>query len=248
MNLYKIIFCFLALNSFFVFGQWNVQLGHEYGVSKVVYHSTPQGEDDENNQLHRFKIVGEYQFNNGFIVALNSGVDWHVIDYEYNTESTISGFPSTVSRNIIGTIQNYRVGFSVGYLFNISENSKIGLNLGYDQFFVNKVLIKESNYTTNIYTGSDSEPHISSQEFQPLINLEEIGYQNKLRKKNKNLVFSLSYRFKMANFFISPSIVYSPFSRLLWSNPAVIPKSQHIYLFGLNIGYTFPQKNNYNEK
>lgn len=243
MDLYKILLCFLALNSFVVFGQWNVQLGHEYGFAKVAYSSTPKGEDDENNRLHRFKIVGEYEFNSGFVVALNSGVDWHVIDYEYTTEDNISGFPSTVSRNLIGTIQNYRIGFSLGYFFNISKNSKIGLNLSYDQFFVNDVLIKESNYTRTLHDESNNQTNISIQEFKPLINLDEIGHQNKLRKENKNLVFSISYRYTINDFFISPSLIFSPFSRVLWNNPAVNPKWQNIYLFGLNLGYTFPSKN-----
>lgn len=247
MRLYFTLFIML-FNIHESISQWNVQVGNEFGVSKVAYTSTPLGEDIQNNRLYRTSIIGEFHVKNGLLLSINGGFGWHIVNYEYVIESDFSGEPTINSRDFKGTIQNYRVGISFGYLFNLNERSQLALKLNYNQFVVNRISIRESNYT--IYSNSEynNQPEILVEEYDPLIDTEEIGYKNKLKKENRSLSLDLSFRQQIKSFFVAPSISYSFYDMVMWSNPSLIAKANHNYLIGISLGYIFPQKSGKNEK
>ena len=243
-----IISILLILNSLFSLCQWGLFLGHDLGFSKVTYHTKkPIGSIDENHKIHRFKLFGEFQFKNNIVISTNTGLDWQLINHSYTSEGHFSGLPSRQTRDIKGFIKSYRLGISLGYYFPINENNKLGVNLGYDQYFVTKFNIKQSNYIREVF-DENNDIQIFTKEFKPLINPEAIGYKNKVIRENRHIILSLRYQYEFNKFNISPSFSFFPFNNVLWRNPAVIPKFQNVFLFGVNFGYTLPQKSKNNEK
>lgn len=241
----KIIFLCLLILAFNSSAQWNILTGYDFGS-----HTNAAAKQKGFNYLHRININNEYIFIDKITFSLNSGVDFHQIDYKYNTRMTNPSGNS--SREYFYSseidIQNFRLGFSLGYLFNINDASSIHCNFSYDQYFVNNVSIKESYIITNLYDVpsneiDNNEPNSSSNEFFELIDLSRFGYKNRFLKENRNIIFSLGYRYRFDNFFISPSIGFSP-----RNHGFILSTGQNLFLFGVNFGYTLPQKSKNDEK
>ncbi len=237
-----ILFILLPLG---LIGQWNIQTGYDFGTYTI-----PVTQRKNFNNSHRVNLVNEYIFTNKVLVSLNSGIDLQKINYISNNRingSNENSFTEYISENEIN-IQTYRLGLSLGYQFEITPLTNILFKISYDQYFVNNVSIKKGYQTKNSYSVPSSEidnyePTVSTKEFSPNIDFQRIGYRNKFLKENRNLVFSLIYRYHIHDFFISPSISFSPFNEGF-----VLFPSQNLFLFGVNLGYTFPQKDQNNEK
>lgn len=245
MQFRKIFFVLFILNSSLIFSQFNVQTGYDFGTFTI-----PATQRKNFNNSHRVNLASEYIFTNKVLVSLNSGVDLQKINYTSN--NIINGSDENSSTEYISeseiNIQTYRVGLSLGYQFEITPLTNILFKISYDQYFVNKVSITKGYQIKNFYTVpsneiDNNEPIISTKEFSPNIDFQRIGFRNKFLKENRNIVFSLIYRYHINDFFISPSISFSPFNEGF-----VLFRSQNLFLFGLNLGYTFPQKNKENEK
>jgi hypothetical protein len=111
------------------------------------------------------------------------------------------------------------------------------------------VKIKKSEYSQKYYSESDeNNPFQSTKEQSTMIDFDEIGYRNKLSRHNQLFIFSLGYRYKFNNRFIGCSFGFSPLNKSLVRPRFFIPESQNLFLFGINFGYTFPQKNKNDEK
>lgn len=247
MNLNKVIILFLTLvlNFHLVSGQWNIQTGYDFGTFTI-----PVTQRKNFNKIHRVNLVGEYIFKNNILVNLNTGVDFHLIDYHSTSRITDpSGNNSTESISTKDiNIQNFRIGLSLGYQFKINNISSIKLNLSYDQYFVNHLVINESFRIKNSYdVPADeidyNEPNIQTYEFSPRLDYQRFGYRNKFVIDNRNIIFSLGYRHQMDNFFVNPSLGFSPLN-----TGFILFRRQNLFLFGINLGFTLPQKNKNNEK
>lgn len=229
------------------FGQWNVQTGYDFGFFRTDYQgSEALSTEEDSHNLHRINVKLEYQFKNNFLVSLNTGANIHNVSHDLKTIKNTNFDGNSVVRHRTSihnsTLQTYRIGLSIGYNFSINNSSSVIVSVNYNQFFFNKVTNKRSLFITNYYLSSDgekSDPIYTENEYQDMIDLDEIGYRNKFKKENKHLVFSLGYRHQIRDFFINPTLGLSLLNNSLVKPEFIIPKRQTLFLFGLNIGYTF---------
>lgn len=239
-----LVFCFL-INCFYANGQWNLKAG--YDIGKYTIPSWPEQRNFHN--LQRINIITEYVFMKNFLLSLNTGLDFHRINYFYDSRTSHPLLNISWEYIYIGQInvQSYRTGISFGYQFNLNSINRIDVKFSYEQYFINHFAIKENSRITNSYNVpaseiDDNEPISSINESYDLFTPTEIGYKNKFLSENRNTSFSLGYRYQFDYFFINPYFVFSP-----WNNGLIFSSGQNIFLFGLNLGYTFPEKNNSDE-
>ncbi|PHR43960.1 MAG: hypothetical protein COA32_15610 [Fluviicola sp.] len=238
------------------FSQWNIQAGYDFGVFTTDYHESHLlSKKEDSHHLHRINGRLEYQFKNNFLISLNTGVNIHEVRSELQSLKNTNFSGNSVVRNRTSInhsiLQTYRVGLSIGYNFSFNDISSIFFTLNYDHFFINKITNKQSSFITNYYSTSDVEndnPLYTVNEYRAMIDLDEIGYRNKFKKENSHIIFSLGYRHQIRNFFISPSLGWSPINNSFVDPILVVPLPQTMFLFSLNLGYTFNKKNNKNEK
>jgi hypothetical protein len=198
MNIkYKILFV-LLLYSFIGVGQFNIQTGYDYG-----FFHRDNNKKIPLNSLHRLNIINEYIFENNISVSLNTGIDFHYFNYKFQSRMNYTAGNTSFNEIYYGKFntQNYRMGFSLGYQFSLNNKSRILFKLCYDQYFVNSVSIGDNYKITNRYNVpvdqiDDNEPVITIKEFYPFLNLDFIGYRNKLVKENRNIIFSAQYRYQ----------------------------------------------------
>lgn len=256
MDVCKTVLVFLALNSCFGLGQFNVQIGYDFGFFTTDYHGSHLlNKEDDLHRLHRLNGKLEYHFQNNLIIALDAGINVHNVRHNLLIIENAVFAGSVVEQHSISvhhsTFQAFRTGLSVGYKFDIGKTSSILFTVNYAQFFFNRVIIRQSYSAINYYLTSDVEnmdPDYSFEKHTPMINLNEIGYRNKFKNQNKHIIFSLGYRYHHNDFFINPSLSFSPSNNSLVSPASVIPRTQSLFLFGVSVGYTFPQKNKSDEK
>ena len=242
------------VNSLSVFGQWNIQTGYDFGIFKVDYYSNNVLNKSESSQhIHRLKGKLEYRIKGSFLISLNTGVDIYDIyhNLDYTRTNPASGILINETSIHHSRIQTYRTGFSVGYQLHLKNHHSLLLSLTYDHFFINKVNIKRSDHIKKWFLNSEeynqNNEYLNKKEHTRMINLTEIGYKNNLIKDNRHIIFSLGYRYQNGAFFVSPSIGVTTKNRNK-VRPFAIPKRQNLFLFGINFGYTLPQKSKKSEK
>jgi hypothetical protein len=237
MNRRCIILLVFSLITFFSLGQFTIQTGYDFG-----HFTRSEVKQRPLNSLNRLNVTNEYIFNNNIIVSINTGIDFHHFNYDIHNRTTFLSGNSSIEEYNYGriNIQNYRLGFSLGYQLAISNSSSILLKGSYDQYFVNNILIKESYKITSHYDVpanqiDNTNPISTIREFDPLINLDHVGFRNKFLKENRSIIFSLQYRYQFDKCFIAPSIGYSP-----WNRGSLGRSGRNILFFGFNLGYTLP--------
>ncbi|MGM0477911.1 MAG: hypothetical protein ACQERC_01725 [Bacteroidota bacterium] len=244
MRLHCLFILAFIFTAFFSYGQWNVQTGYDFGTFTI-----PKTQRKNFNNLHRFSLIGEYIFSNEISVNINTGIDLHKIDYQaVNTIEPTSNYSKEfITHNNIN-IQNFKFGLSMGYNFILNNNSSIKVSLNYDHYFVNRLTIKESYSIINSYSVptdeiESNEPLSKVHEFSPELDYERFGYKNTFVLSNNNVSLSIGYRYRLGSVFINSSIRFSPLN-----TGFVLFRRQNLFLIGVNLGYTFPQKDGTDEK
>ena len=246
------------INCFNISSQWNTQIGYSIGFLDNKYSKGYESylmsleNKDISQLLHRLNFRLEYQLENNLSFAVNSGIDVHRVYRDlHNIRESSDSQLEIRSRHIHNSlIQNYKIGLSVGYLFQLNDVSSIGLEVQYDHFFVNQIRIKTSSQTLEHYAISDSpsdKPLISSKSYVDMIDFDKVGYKNRFAWDNRYFLFKLGYRFQKKNMFFHPSIGYSYFVLQNFVRPPSV-SYQNLFLINFNIGYTLPQKSKNNEK
>lgn len=257
MRLHRILILTFITTALFSYGQWNVQTGYDFGFFTNNYHDQSEllEEKEASHLLHRFNLGLEYQLKNNFLFSVNSGVDIHNIKHNllFTLESIYSGTQMKQYNRSIhhSIIQNYKAGLSIGYLYSINTSSSIIIEVNYDQFFVNKINNKISSHIIEYYSDfetQNSELQLRDEKYTSMIDLNEIGYGNEFIVNNKLIIFSLNYRYQKGDFFINSSAGFSFRNNNLVKTATFIPKPQNLFLFGINLGYIFPQKDKNDEK
>lgn len=256
MDLFKLLAIYIVFNSHAIIAQWNIQTGYDFGVFTTDYYGSHLlNKKESSHYLHRLNAKTEYQFKNNFFLSFNSGIDYHDVQHNLQTieGAVFDGSTMEQHSNSIhhSTLQSYRLGLSLGYRYSINNVASFLFSINYDQFFINRIKNKKSSYTVNYYSSSEVEDNIlyySGEEYRTMIDLREIGYRNKFKRANRYIIFSIGYRYQKGDFFMNPSIGFSPRNNNLVGSASVIPKQQNLFLFGINFGYTLPKKTNKNEK
>jgi len=244
MRLHHILIFASVCTAFLTYGQWNVQTGYDFGTFTI-----PKTERKNFNNLHRFSLIGEHVFENKMLVNINTGIDFHRINYQTvnTTEPTNDYSEEFISHNNVN-IQNFKMGLSMGYNFIIDHTSSIKVSLLYDHYFVNRLTIKKSYSKINSYNEpannlASNEPLSQVYEFSPDIDFERFGYKNNFVLNNNNISLSVGYCYKLGRVFINSSLRFSPLN-----TGFVLFRRQNLFLFGINLGYTFPQKDKNDEE
>lgn len=240
--LWILLFLFSCINGFSCYGQWNIQSGYDFGTFTFT---NPFNTDQGLNIVNRLNVVGEYELPNNISFSLNCGYDFQKIDYKkakrYNHYNGTQSYEDIYRQDI--DIQKYRLGLSFGYSIDIKDVSSVQIKLSYDQFFVNKISINQLYDVKNSYLVSSSEidghePVTSTKSFSSrFFKMDRIGYKNEFLIKNRHIVLSIHYKYNFQNYFLSPSIGFSP-----WNKGIVLPDGRNLYVVGIRLGYTFPQK------
>lgn len=253
VSLHKLIFYYCLINCFSVLSQWNTQIGYDNGFFLTdLYGNELLSEIINSHRISRLNGKVEYKFKKKVLIALNTGVDIHNIRHHLETKGENIGISSFQKAKSIhhSKIQSNRLGLSIGYEHLFNNTSSLYFLFNYDQFFINKVNIIRSEYIMERFLLSeveDNNPYHIKREHQSMIDLNDIGYRNKLTSDNRYLYFSLGYRYYKGSFFVSPSMSITTKNKSPVRSFS-IPKSQNLFLFGINLGYTLPQKNKTNEK
>ena len=254
MRLHRILILVFLYTAFLTYGQWNVQTGYNFGFFSTDYNGGELLDRKENTyHLHRVNLNGAYEFKNNLFASMTTGVDIYdvkhdlvIIDDVVSDGNTFEEQRRSIHSSII---QNFKIGVSVGYKVRLNAKSSTFFSIGFNQFFVNEVNIKRSKYSEKYYSESDEDtPFQSKKEQRTMIDLEEIGHRNKLSRHNQLFIFSLGYRYEFDNRFIGCSVGFSPRNRSLVRPIFLIPEPQNLFLFGINLGYTFPQKDQNDEE
>lgn len=239
---------FMIFRFVFTFGQWNVQTGYDFAPFITTGNNSSKllGKTENSHRIHRLNGRLEYQFKNNLFLGLNSGIDFHNIQRHLETRGTSIGVSSSLKETSIYHVnkQTYRIGLQIGYNYSITDESSICFAIEYGQFFFNRVNIKESLFIEERFLNPEvDDPWLRTEEHRPMTNLNDLGYGNEIKLENRNIVFSIQYRHQFNKFFISPNVGVSP-----WNNINFGRVGKTFFLFGINFGYTLPQKSKNDEK
>lgn len=249
-----LIVVFSLITSHKVFCQLNIQTGYDIGFYDFSFNGEYLLSDKKvSHFLHRTNVKLEYKFKNNFFIGLKTGLDFHDYHHElvYIREGNDYAEMHDISKHE-SVIRNSNIGLSIGYIYHFNQVSSLFLMINYDQFFINNVKNTESSYVEKYYSISETEGKYlaaRSEKYATMIDLEDIGYYEKLNLENRHVIFSIGYRYQFNDVFMSSSIKYSPFNRSLFGTGFITPDgNQNIFLFGLKIGYTFSKKPDEHEK
>jgi hypothetical protein len=255
----NIIILLILVNSLVLSGQFNLQTGYGVGFfnSKYSIDKNVAQEKLKNHKiLHRYGLTFEYRSNKNLLFALSPGIDIH--QTRHNLISVTNSPPGASSPYQLldrllhnSTIQNYKLGLAVGYLFKINDVSFISFGVQYDHFFVNRVIIKQSIAISEFYPiniNSSVSPTSTVESYRDVIDFDKIGFRNRFKLDNRYVLFSVGYRLTKNRLFFHPSFVYTSASPLLVRPLYQMPFRYNLLLLNFNIGYTFPQKNKTHEK
>lgn len=252
MKLYLLLILFVCCTQN-IFSQFNLQAGYDVGFYDMTYNSEYLlSEKKGSHLLHRAILKVEYQFKNNLLFGINTGIDFH--NYRHEIMSIMEGntYIENHSKSIHESIfRTNRVGLSFGFKHHINNNSKLFFTLSYDQFIISSVKNKESLRIEENYLYSESSGKYlanKTESYETMINLDEIGYYQKLNLDNRHVIFSIGYRYQINEVFFSSSLKFSPFNRSFVDPIFISPTNQNIYLFNLTFGYTFSKKSEKDEK
>lgn len=236
-----IVVCVLVM-SITVTGQLNIQTGYDFGLLLSPKPTPPFSLDSRWENAHRFNLNSEYTFRNRILITLNTGFDVQNIDFKSRrvSENNYGGVDINEGE-IIARIQNYRIGFSVGYDIKINEKSSIIVKLSYDQYFINKITVYESTASFKRFHVpedqiNNTQPETTIETFHDSYNSESIGYPNMFRRDNNHIYLSLEYRYNFTHFNVNPFFGYSPFIKRIFP----VSDNLNYFLFGFRLGYEIP--------
>jgi hypothetical protein len=235
------------LNPQLIFGQWNLQTGYDFGLIKF-----PKVENLDRkinfNTLHRTNFVVESILNNGLLFSLNLGYD------RYNSKANFSR--TTVSNNTRVTnflydtnVKTLRLEIGTGYSWNLDDRSTLIVKVQSGIFYISDYKINKSQVSNKTFSGHNvsNETLLAYQadfvdlvDFQELYGVKGIGFHP--------INLTVQYRYKIKDFSLNGFLGYFPMRRGFTINNGAASSFNHIFLLGLRLGYTLPQKNKNDEK
>ncbi|PHR43956.1 MAG: hypothetical protein COA32_15590 [Fluviicola sp.] len=252
MNLNLKILILFILNSYLNFGQFNIQSGYDLGAMKFQDNSPNIKMNSKWDFVNRCNLIGEYTLKNNFLFSINTGIDFHNIlhDQERIVSNSIGG-TDVYGGRFESNIQTFRLGFSIGYKWRVRKLSALVFKVNFHQFFINQIKILHMESTFEEYDVPKDEidnhsPLYSTSELDNRLDYNKIGYRNKWVKENSNMNISIEYRYTFkSKYQIIIFTGYSPFDQRIYPTTS---KKRNLFMFGLRLGYTLPQKNKENEK
>lgn len=252
--LYRGIVVFIVfINCLGSFGQWNIQTGYDIGV--IRFPSLPEliGKDinrkTDFNFLHRYNLLGEYKLSNNMVTSLTFGFDNFRNKFDFTTtEVSEASCIEKVSKNEYFAIVNtLRFDLSLGYSFKLSNKSNIVLKGNYGMFIIANHKIFNSTRTTIEENKCLNYTEIRNNVMLDFLNVNH-KYGEGIKTGWNQVSISAEYRYKIKDFNVN---VYSAFSPMLDKEFIVSTTGYSknlIFILGLRLGYTLPQKNKNNEK
>lgn len=236
----KILILYLVLNGFTVTGQWGIQTGYDYGVIKLPSVNTETfTEKYSYNSIHRFTILTDYTFNNNILLGFGLGYDKYIRNKESSQKTFIEANNTcSIKSTRLNVVFNvFRFELSVGYKLRINNNLSVTPKLAIESLILNNIVLKKSLRTVKLNHGDciNNNSIISETEsFIDLVNDEKFILP----------IFNISIELnQMINKFnLNYYVGYSHNDN---NNRMVRGR---YFLFGIRIGYTFPQKTKENEK
>lgn len=247
MNLNLKILILFILNSFLNLGQFNIQTGYDIGVIK--FPKLPELIDEEVkretnfNFLHRYNFLGEYKFSNNLVTSFNFGFDNYRNKFDYTTTKTSeeSCIEKTNRNEYSAIINTLRLDLSLGYAFELSNKSSIVLKGNYGLFIIANHKILNSSRTIIEENKCMNYTKIQDNVMLDFLNINQ-KYGDGIKVGWNQISISAEYRYKINHLNLN---VYSAFSPLLEKEfiASTTGYSKNlIFLLGLRLGYTFPQK------
>ncbi|MDX1653487.1 MAG: hypothetical protein R3277_13395 [Brumimicrobium sp.] len=233
------------------FGQWNIQTGYDFGAMTFKEYNSNVNMNSKWDFVNRFNLITEYSFKNDFLFSVNSGLDIHNIlfDQERVVINSNGGTDVYGGRSELN-IQTYRLGFSTGYNWHLNKSSSLVFKFNFHQFFINRITIFQMTSTVKNYDVpqdevTENDPLYFSSELNNRLDYQKIGYRNKWKRDNNNVNVSVEYRRQVFSLYhLTFFAGYSPFDRRIYP---VTSEKRNLFLLGLRIVYTFPQKSKKDE-
>lgn len=244
----KIVILYLLFNGFTVIGQWGIQTGYDFGVIKLPSVNTETfTEKYSYNSIHRFTILTDYTFNNNILLAFGLGYDKYVRNKESSQMSFIevNNTCSIKSTRFNAEFDVFRFELSMGYKLKLNDKFSITPKLAVESLVVNTIVFKESLQTVKLHNGDCMNNNSTISETKSFIDLADYEYLYGYPDNKKLImpVFNISIELnQMINQFNLN--YYMGYSHNGNNNRIVRGR---YFLFGIRLGYTFPQKNE-NEK
>lgn len=244
MKCLGVVLLYVIFNNFLIFGQFNLQTGYDFGLI------TKQ----KNRHSHRLSLITEYIFGNNMMISLSLGKDYFYRNSEGSSTNSVL-FGTYCEKRTSTYKVNYsanNIGLSLGYQFQLTDNSGLITKLSAEGYFYNGVRIKESIQTSMRYNSDCNEISSSPEVITTSIIDNSSSYNNRFGNKGNRkfifpiLVFSVEYRIKLDPIDLNLHFGASPERNNLYKNDRVI-RGNYLF-FGLRLGYTLPQKNKNDEK
>jgi hypothetical protein len=240
----KILIFLIPLCCFNVISQWSIQVGYDYGLIQLEKTTSFTTEDKLDwNVLHRFSTNTEYILSSNFLFSLDLGID----SYSERIES-VNTQSNTVERRLYNAqINTFRNQLSLGYLYEINENNSLVFKLSSGIFSIRDVKIYESSFEKTIFEDNTHKgsPIYYSKEHKDKTDFREVyGYKETYFSGYNILQTSLEYKYKVKDWSFNLFLGYTPFQKQIIQRFI----NNNLFLFGLRLGYTLPQKNKNNEK
>ena len=226
-----------------VFGQWNLQTGYDFGVLKFPKKPTLQQSEFfraiNYNTVHRINFIGEYQFNSSLITSLGFGYDTYRTKANYLTSTNTDEVCTSRENKYDATINTIRLDLSIGYLFNISGNSKLVFKGHYGLFIIqNRRVFNSERNLTRMDCNNQSVSYRESYMID-FVNMDDIYGTSKVSLNQ--LFISSEYRYKFDHYQLNTFLGFSPMSKEFTVNNGSSQKNL-LFILGLRLGYTLPQK------
>lgn len=251
---------FFLVNCASLFSQFNFQTGYDLGVIKFP---KPLNYDDFElnvnadfsrekniNFLHRYNFLGEYKLSNNMVTSLTFGFDNYRNRFVNSSSQILQD--GCIVRNRLSeyhaNINTLRFELSLGYDFELTDNSSIVLKGNYGVSIIANHKILKSTRTTIEEKECSGFPHVQNTSMIDFINLSN-NYGDRIKTDWNQISVSAEYRHIYNNLNFN---IYSAFMPLF--NPDFLAGTSagsggaFVFILGLRFGYTLPQKNKNDEK
>lgn len=242
-----------------LFSQFNFQTGYDLGVIKFP---KPLNYDDFDlnvnadfnreksiNFLHRYNLLGEYKLSNNMVASLTFGFDSYRNRFVNSSSQTLQD--GCIVRHRLSeyhaNVNTLRFELSLGHHFELTEKSSIVLKGNYGVSIIANHKILKSTITTIEEKECTGFPHIQNISMIDFVNLSK-SYENRIKTDWNQIAISAEYRHTFNNLNFN---IYSAFMPMF--NPNFLAGTSagggtFVFILGLRLGYTLPQKNKTDEK
>lgn len=242
MKLGLVLFFFVSYLN--LFSQFNILTGYDYGLIQLEkITSATTDEKVKWNSVQRFNSNVEYLLPSKFLFSLDLGVDTYHKRIKYvSTQKNI-----VEKRSVNAKIITLRNQLSFGYLFNFDEKNSLVFKISSGIYSVLDIKILESTFEKKVFKDDTHEGI-------PLSSIIEYNDRTYFKKESQNrsaylsgfnlLQTSIEYRYTFNDWNCNLFVGYTPIQK------EIIQRfnNNNLFLLGIRLGYTLPQKTKNNEK